>query len=812
MSIAILWRETRQSWRGLLRRPGYLLLAVLTLALGVATTTGVFALLDQALLKPLPFPQPDRLVTLGYPMGPVRNVAAPGYYPPLQRLPGVQSAGLLRAFPVNTNIARGDTAEVVSSISADRGFLDTLGLPLAHGRNFNDEENRPGGPKAVILGHGFWQRRFGGDPAVIGQTLQVEGRAVPVIGVLPAGFQWADPFDMIQSLQPDPNATDLSTNELIVARMRPDADLRTVSAQTAEAIKGLLRNHAAMNERWWQRLLEDPPNAVPLKGSVYTAQSGNMLWLFFGAGACVLLIAAINLASLMLLRALGRSHDSAVRAALGAPLGRLSLPALAEGLLVGVLGSAVGLLLAWVGLRLFGGLVPVDWLRGEPVRLGATSVAFALGAGVASALLAALLGVLRGRRRNLAAELVGGGRGGWSLHAGRLGRALVIAQVGVAVFLLVVAALFGRTLQTLSAIPMGFEARSAVTFTMAPVRERYATAADAIALGEQVTERLRRMPGIAQAGLSSNPPAGRQLNWNVSVAEGQDITVQYRLATPGFLDVFRIPILAGRDVAQTDAAGAEPVCLVSAAFAERYLDGDALGRIVTLPDDGGGNSLRMRVVGVVGDIRQAGPAEPAPPMVYQPMAQMTEPMWQLLRGFGAMTFAVRTQAEGLGADERALRQAIAEVAPQQPIADLEPMALTVAATTREQRLSLLLVGLFAGLALLLAAVGLYAVMATAVAARTHEFGVRAALGAEPARLLRQVLREAALQIGIGLAIGLGIAMALSRLIQRLLFGVQVADPVAIGLVLLILGGVGLLAALVPARRAAAVSPMQALRT
>ncbi len=812
MSIAIVWHEARQSWRGLLRRPGYLLLAVLTLALGVATTTAVVALLDQAVLRPLPFPQPDRLVTLGYAVGPQRNVAAPGYYPPLRRLEGVQSAGLMRGFPINTNIARGEHAEVVQSLSADQGVLDTLGLPLALGRNFNDEENRPGGPQAVIVSHGFWQRHFDGDPAAIGQTLQVEGRAVPVIGVLPASFQWADPFDLIQSLQPDLNATNLSTNEVIVARMRPDTDLRTVSAQTAEAIKGLLRNHSGMNERWWQQLQENPPNALPMKTSIYTAQSGNMLWLFFGAAACVLLIAAINLASLMLLRALGRSHDSAVRAALGAPLGRLSLPALAEGALVGLLGSVAGLLLAWAGLRLLGGLVPIDWLRGEPVRLGTTSLLFALVCGLATALLAALLGVLRGRRSNLAVELVGGGRGGWSLHAGRLGRVLVIAQVSVAVVLLVGAALFTRTLQKLSDVPMGFETRSAVVFTLAPVKERYANAPDAVALGDQVLERLRREPGIAQAGASTNPPAGRQLNWNVSVADGQDITVQYRLATPGFLDVFRIPILAGRGIAQSDVAGAEPVCLVSASFAARYLDGDALGRIVTLPDDGGDNSIRMRVVGVVGDVRQAGPAHPAPPMVYQPMAQMSEPMWQLLRGFGAMTYAVRLHGEGLGADERGLREAIAEVAPQQPIADLEPMEVTVAATTRGQRLNLLLVGIFAGLALLLASVGLYAVMATAVAARTHEFGVRAALGAEPGRLLRQVLREAGLQIGIGLAVGLGIAMALSRLIERLLFGVQVADPLAIALVVVALVAAGLLAALVPARRAAAVSPMQALRT
>ncbi|MBN6103048.1 ABC transporter permease [Xanthomonas sp. CFBP 8703] len=810
MSAAMCLAEARQSWRALARKPGYLLLAVLTLALGVATTTAVFALLDQALLKPLPFPQPQRLVTLGLPSG-GHNVAAPGYYPVLRRMPSMQAVGIVRGFPVPTNIARGDASEVVAAISADEGFLRTLGMPMAAGRNFTAEESRPGGPQAVILAHRFWQRYVGGDPAAVGRTLQVEGKPVQIVGVLPADFPWAEPFDLIRNMQPDLAATNLSTNEIVVARLRPGVGVAAASAQTAVVIKGLLRNSPYMDESWWRSLQREPPNALLLQDSLYTSYSGNTLWLFFAAAACVLLIAAINLTSLMLLRALGRSHDSAVRAALGAPWLRLSLPALAEGVLIGALGSLVGLALAWLGLRLLGGWVPLLWMRGEAAHLTGASALFALLAGGATALLAAALGIVRGRRRNLVAELAGGGRGGWSLQAGRLGRTLVIAQVAIAVMLLIGAALFTRTLQKLAEVPMGFDSRSAVVFTLAPVKERYATVRDAVEQTRRIVARLQQVPGIERVGVSTNPPATTQLSWSVEVDGMPSVNSQYRLATPQFLQVFRIPLLAGRGIAEGDVAGAEKVCVVSAIFAERYLHGHALGKIVTVPDDGGNNRLPMRVVGVVGDVRHAGPAQAPEPMVYQPLAQMSEPMWQIMRSFGALTYAVRLHAGALGADERALRAAIDEVAPQQPIADLQPMQALVASTTGEQKLNLLLVGLFAALALLLAAVGLYAVMAVAVAARQHEFGVRAALGAPPARLRRQVLREAGLQIGIGLLLGLGVAMALSRLLQRFLFEVRVADPLAIGAVLLVLAAAGLLAALAPAQRAARVPPMQALR-
>jgi predicted permease len=812
-SMGVILEEARQSWRGLVRRPGYFVLAVATLALGVAAVTIAFSLLHQALLKPLPFPNPDRLVTLGIAVkrNPNQNIAAPQYYPLLKSMRSVESAGILMNWTANTNVAFDDQAEVVTALRADRGFVETLGLPLALGRNFNLDEDRPKGPDAVILGHDFWRTRFGADASVVGRTLQIEGRPVQVVGVLPKAFQWPDRFDLLMALQPDPNDRDLSTNQTVVARIKPDATVASTAAETRVVLTSMLENRAGVTERQKEYLRRNPPTAIPMSTSVFARRSGDTLWLFLGAAACVLVIAAINLASLMLLRALARSHDGAVRSALGAPLSRLALPSLAEGALVGLVGSVAGLGLAWAGLRILGGLVPAEWLRGEVVTLDGASLAFALAAGLVTAVVAATLGILRSLKIDLARELVGGGRGGLSRQSGRLGRMLVIAQIAVAVVLLIGAALFMRSLQELESVPMGFQSRSVTTFTLAPVKERYAQARDAVEQTSRILERLRSFPGVEAAGASTNLPTGSQLNYTMVLPDQRNITGQYRLSSPGFLETFGIPLLAGRGFDDRDDAAGELVCLVSAAFARDHLGGEPLGKIVTLPMDEGPN-ISMRVVGVVGDVRQFGPGEPMPPTLYAPLAQIPAPIWALLREFGPLNYALKLRSSTAGVDERELRRAIQEVAPLQPISNLQPMQSIVASTTSQQRLNLLLVGLFAGLALLLASVGLYAVMAVAVASRQHEFGVRAALGATQSRILKGVLREAGWQIGLGLAIGLVIAMAFSRLVQSFLFGVSAADPLAIVAVLAVLGLAGFVASLVPALRATRVEPIQALRS
>lgn len=809
----IVFAELRQSWRGLWRRPAFLTLATFTLALGVATITATFSLLDQALLKPLPFPHAERLVTLGSYWMDDQNLAAPGYYAPLKTMDAIESAGFIEGGPANVNIAPGGRPMVVAGIKADRGFFETLGVSMALGRNFDEDEGRPNGPPAVLLSQATWRDRFGGDPTVVGRSLNVEGRDMPIVGVLPASFQWPWPIDLVISMQLPAVSDDMNTNQLIVARMKPGATLAGVSAQTAAILTPLMLAGTPAHEAKQARdaLRQQPPNALPLMSSVFASSTGKTVWLFLGAGACVLLIAVINLASLVMLRSLTRTHAIAVRAALGSSPGRLSLPAFGEGALVGLLGAVSGLAMAWGGLRLIGGIVPPEWMRGERVTLTGTSVLFALVAGVLAAAGATLLAVVRSRRRDWRRELVGGGRGGISREDGRAGRALVVAQVAVAVVLLIGAALFMRTLHRLESVPMGFVSRNVSTFTLSPMKKRYVTIGDVARLTDDVVRRLRDLPGVESAGAASNLPTGSQLNWPIVLPDGTTFGVQYRFASPGFFDAVGMPLLAGRGIEATDVAGADPVCVVSASFARTYMkEPDPIGHVVTL-FVGPQLHVALRVVGVVGDVRQKGPAEPAPPILYTPLAQVPPVVWSFLRGFGPLSFAVRRHP-GTGLDDATLGGAVESVAHDQPISDVSTLDTVVASTTAVQRLNLLLVGLFAVLALLLASVGLYAVMSVAVAAHRHDYGVRAALGATRARLLWTVVRSAATQLGWGLAIGLAVSMVLSRMLSGFLFGVQPLDPVAIGAVLLVLGGSGLVASLPPAWRAARVRPMQALRT
>jgi len=804
--------ETLQSWRTLLRRPGYLVLAMLTLSLGVATSTTVFSLLDQALLRPLPFPEPERLVTLGIQMEEggqflPRNTGAPGFYAPAQRMPGAASVGMVLRAVRNSNLSAHGIAEVVPSLAADSGFLDTLGLPLALGRNFNPEENRPGGPQAAIISHALWQRKFGGQGDVIGSTLWVEGAPVQVIGVMSAGFDWPDRFDLLLPLQPDPHNTTIATNEYIIARLKPDVSLAVASAQTEALMRPVMLSHAK-SESDRQSIAMLRFGALPLRESVFTSQSGNVLWMFMASALCVLGIAAFNLGNLVLLRQLTSDHDLAVRAALGAPRWRLALPALAQAALIGLAGALAGLLLAAIMLGVLADWVPFEWLRGRAPHLGLGAWLFALLAGLTVAALGALIAVMRGQRGNALRALGRRASGGLGRSEGRLARKLIVAQVAVATILLMGASLFAHSLIKLSKVPMGFTSESIVTFTLSPLRASAPVIGDVHRQIRNLRQALNREPGVHESGVSTNLPTASQFNMYAQFPDGRGSSVQFRPVSAGYLDVFDITLLAGRSFDRlSDRAGSELVGVVSQEFARQYLQGEAnaLGQQVKVMGAGD-----IRVVGVVGDVRQFGPAEAPPPVLYVALEQIQPDLWTLIRDFMPLQYAVRV-APGMesGLMPR-LPELIAQISPGQPISNIQTMQAVVASTTREQRLNVLLVGVFSALALLLAAVGLYAVMAVAVTARTHEFGIRAALGAPPSRLLRDVLGDGARQLGWGLGIGLVLALALSRLIQGFLFNMDALDPISLLLVIMVLALTGMLACLSPALRAARTSPVRAL--
>lgn len=811
MKVDVLVAEAWQAWRNLLRRPAYLALATMTLTLGVAAISVVFTLVDQSLLRPLPFPQAGRLVTLGIAQGDDSNIGSPLLYSRLRGLPGLQSIGLVTAYQSSANLSSVETPVVASTLSANRGFLETLGLPLALGRNFSADEDRKNGPLVVLLSHPFWISQFGGDTSVFDRPIRLEGRAATVVGVLLADFQWPTPFDLLLPMQLEAQPSQSRTNEYIVARLRPEIPLTTLAAQTDASLKVFISDHrAVLGEDQYRFLSMRTYDAQPLK-HIFTSASDLTLLLFAGAAACVLLIVTINLTNLTALRVISRSHAAAVRSALGAPTWRIAMPSLFEGLLVGTAGALLGVLLAWAGLKLLAGMVPPEWLRGGTVRFTWLTWAFAAAIGLFVALLAAALGAWRGHHGPLMRELIGGGRGGWSRSAGRLGWTLVVVQVALAVVLLTGAVLFARNLYALASVPMGFDGQSILTFSLSPIKALHPDAAAVDRQTRRILQRLQNIAGVEAAGASTNLPTGSQLNMPVRVADGRLIVPQYRPVSTDFLSAMRIPTLAGRAFSAQDNAGSEPVCLVSASFAERYLQGDPLGQIVQGPSLSAGKEIPLRIVGVVGDVHQYGPDQPPPPIIYVALPQLPDEVWTLLREFIPLSYVIRVRGTPLSYEPR-LRAAMREIDPLQPIANVRDMQAVIAATTSQQKLILLLVGVFAVIALLLASVGLHAVTAVGVDARWHEFGVRAALGAQPAHLLRLVLKESGVQIVLGLLIGFALVLALSKAIESFLFGIRVADPATIGAVLAVLFVSGILASLAPALRAARVHPMQVLRT
>jgi predicted permease len=807
MAAMLILGEWLRAWRNLLRKPGYLLVAALTLALGVAASCAVFSLLYQGLLRPLPFAQPQQLVAIGMDYeGSV--VAAPAIQRSLRELPEFSASGIASSFVRNVNVVRDDALLVSPLLLADHGFLHTLGVRMALGRNFSQAEDRPEGDRVVVIGHGFWIAQFGGDANVLGRSIVLEGKPARIIGVLPKDFAWVEDFDLLVPMRLAPASQDMDTNQYAIARLRAPAEgLNARIDARIHALIGDLRS--SMAPEAYQHLSRQRYLAMPLR-EFYTGATGATLWLFFAAALCVLAIAAINLTNLVIQRSIVRTHDSAVRAALGASGLRLAMPAFAEALLIGACGSAAGIALAWAGLRLLGGSVPPQWLPGGRIALVAAGGWFALAIGVLVALLAAALGAWRGRVRSLSAELVGGGRSGLSRHAGRLGRVLVIAQVALAALLLVVASLFMRSLYELNSVPLGFDATSVETFKLAPVRRIY-TDIDAVnAQTRAVLDRLRALPGVQRVAVTGNLPLGSQLNLPATLADGRSIQPQYRPVGGDYFALFAIASSAGRVFDARDSRGAEPVCVVSATFAREYLKGDPLGQTLRMGRGDGNAMPTMRVVGVVGDVRQFGPAEPAPPIVYVPLAQMPPKLWNTMREFGPLNYAVRTHGQ-IANLEPALRKAVAEAAPQQPIGDIRSMRSVVDEAMGESRLQLLLVGLFSLLALSLACIGLYAVLSVNVAARRHEYGVRAALGASARRLLALVFRDSAVQVAIGLGAGMIAALLAARVIRRFLFGVGAADPLAMLAVALVLALAAAVATALPALRVARSDPMQALR-
>lgn len=801
--LAEIWR----AWRASLRRPGFLLLASGVLALGIGASVAVFSLIHQVLMQPLPVPQASRLVVVGHMFNGQVSMTSPLQYQHLAPLKGVDSFGLYLP-GVKVNVTDAEKPEQVPAVYVDRGVLPTLGLHPLAGRNFNASEDRPGGTPAVLLSHGFWQQRYGGAKSVIGQSLSIEGKAHTIVGVLPLAFTTVEgPGAVVLPLALSGASQDDSPNYFAIARLSADASVAAVSARINTRLHAMYQARGDTDRQHTRFGVE---NFVVWKHR----NARSILALFLACGLFVLLIALVNLTNLMLLRSLSRQHDVAVRSALGAPLARLMLPAFGEGLLVGMGSALAGMGLAAVGLTLLQGFIPAAWLSGGQVVISAAAWVLAFVIGLFGALLSAGLAAWRSRRAVTVDELREGGRSGMGTRSSLVGRLLVVVQVALATILLCASGVFMHALYNASQQHLHFSGHNILVFDLAPVEASYPDAASITTMSQRLIQRLDAIPGITHVAAMTNLPTGigvfGQFNTNIQLPGAAQVDVQDHAVSPGFFKVFSLPLHAGRTFTPDDRRGGERVAVISRNLADRIDGGHALGKV--LPLGGGSDVELLRVVGVVANTWQMGPLQPQQMVMYQPFDQWTG--FNFFRKFEPLRFALRGQ--GNPADWRAsVRKAVAEVAPGQPISNLRSMHSIVRATTRDARLSLWLISLFAVLALALAAAGMYAVMAVAVAAREREFGVRMALGAAPARLLRLVLRGGLMQIVAGLAIGVAVAFGLSRLLSAVLMALlgnsNALDSFTVVVVCAVLASVGLLACLLPALRAARVQPMRALR-
>ena len=797
--------DLRHAARLLRRAPAFTLLSVITLALGVGATTAIFSVADPVLFQPLPYPTPDRIVLVGDRDADrtMSNLGWLTYRDLAKDTRTLERAAAVGDWQVTLDDHGAPERVAGQRVSAD--FFSVLGVRPALGRSFTSAEDTPGTNQVVILSHGLWARRYAADTALVGATISINGAPYTVAGVLPESFEsvMAPGAQIWRVLGYDaslPYACRTCRHLRMVARMRPGV--------TSDGAAAELSSLSA-------RLVREYPKEYPAVGAIVVslgdaAMRGArpVLWAVLGASALVLLIAAANVANLQLARAMRREEEFAIRAALGAGRGRLMAQLLAEGLVLAMIGGAVGLVVARVTLGALIGWLPPAMPRLSAIRLD--QVALAVGAGI-TLLLGIAIGLvpaLRDRVTGLSDSL----RGGKRLTGGRrhLARAtLVVAEVALALMLLVGAGLLGRSLVRLLAVDPGFDTRHLLTLQAQATGPKYADTGAVFANHEQLREAIRRLPGVERVATASQLPLGGNVDAYGVTAQDKPLAnpelapyADRYTVSPDFLSTMGIAIRRGRAFTAGDNnVAAPPVVIVSGGLASRLWPGeDPIGKHIRM---GGPSGAWRTVVGVAANIHHRALDATESSQVYVPERQ-----WQFADNLIAVV--VRTHGDP-AALARAVRTAAQAVDPAQPVTALETMEQVVASSTAQRRLALLLFGAFALVALVLAVAGIYGVLAGAVAERTREIGVRSALGASPGAILGMVLLHGARLAGLGLVIGLAGALLLGRFLQSLLFGVGTADPLTLLGVAALLATVAIAACLLPAMRAVGIDPMTALR-
>ena len=807
-------QDLKYALRMLKKNPAFTAVAILTLAVGIGANSAIFSVLNSVLLRPLPYRQPGQLVRV-YSEFPTMKLqkfwlSAPELLDIQREAKSWEAIGAWA--PGGRNVGTESEPLRVTSAAITRSLIDVLGVQPERGRNFTEEEDRNGGPSVAIISHGLWQKGFGGASDIIGKQIQVNSATTTIVGVMPANFAFPpgsnDQVEILVPFQFDPaNPGNRGGHFLsVIGRLKPGVTIEQAQSEMTSLMAGWKSESRA------QHLLDPQNHPVVMLGlhEDVVGSARKAVWLLMAAVGFVLLIACVNVANLLLARAESRHREFAVRLALGAGVKRMVRQFVAEGFVLVLIASILGVALAFVGLKVLLLFAPDSVPRTEEIGVGLPVLAFTIAVAIVAVFLFGLAPLAQVSERNLANWIRGAGQrairgGGQALRKG-----LVITEIALAVILVIGSGLMIRAFWKLQQVNTGFDPAGVVSFSLNLPAVKYKPA-ERLQFVNALEQKLNTVPGVTAVSIASGLPPLRRINANDTEIEGYQQTpdspaqnVDYwNFVGNDYFKAMKIRVLEGRPFEpQDDNPNAMPVVIVNQALAKRFWTGSPIGRRVNpgFADP----KVWSTIVGVVEDTKNAGMDKPAGPELYFQVRQAN----QFLSG--NLSYVVRGSNESASL-ETSIRNAVRELDSSLPVYNLSSMDEVVSKSMVQPRFLALLLATFSGIALFLAAIGIYGVMAYSVAQRTQEIGVRMALGARPLHVLRLVLGQSLVMLLIGTVIGLAGAFALTRLMRTLLFEITATDPVTYVSVIGLLTVVALLACYIPARRAAKVDPLIALR-
>jgi len=788
--------------RMLIKRPGFTIVALITLALGIGANTSIFSVVNAVLLRPLPYSQPDKIMQLWEVN--LRTGAKDGSVSPYNFIDWQQRNTTFECMSAyryaNLSLTGGDQAEriVGSMVSAD--FFKSMGVSAAVGRTFSPEEDQPGQSNVAVLGYGLWQRRFGLDEKLIGQSILLNGQKYTVLGVMPRGFQFPGSSDMWLPLALDMSKEARGHHYLrVVGRLKPDVTVGQAQADIANIGQQLTKEFPDNNRYVGAYTLSLRDEIVK--------DVKSPLMVLLGSVVLVLLIACANVANLLLVRTASRKREIAIRTALGASRWRLARQLLTESLVLSLIGGGLGLLLSLWGTYLLDKIIPGNIPRAKEINIDRNVLLFTFVAAVLSGIVFGLAPAVQSSRTNLQENLKESGRGAAVGFRNQILRnMLVVSEIAIALVLLIGAGLLMKSFYKLSQVDPGFRGEGVVTAQFTMSAPRYNDGHARIAFSRDIAERLSVLPGVMSAGATSEVPFnGSTTTSSFSIVGRQQspddvLSAGARQSLPGYFKTMGIPLLQGRDFNDGDGPDSMPVAIINHSFAERYFQNEnPLGRHIRFDIDD--NSPGREIVGGVGDVKHEILDSTSPMEMYAPYTQDN----------GNRTLVAVCRTDNPKAIAPMIRDAFKAADPNQPVFNIRTMDDRLVSSVRPQRFTMILLGVFASIALILAAIGIYGVMSYSVTQRTHEIGIRMALGARPRKVLQLIIGQGMSLAIIGVVMGVVGALGLKYVMEGLLFGVSGTDRTTfIGLSLL-LGFVALLANYIPARRATKVDPMIAMR-